>query len=104
VERADREVPEPEMEPDAALVEPVEDVMDRDAEQPMGVVKYQGFAFEVRKITKDDWAVLGFDHDTVTWDAANNWAVAQSEFDFLEPLQFHNIIECDPKFTVEVLD
>jgi hypothetical protein len=100
VVKAEQTVPEP----DAQIAEPAKDDLDVDAEQPMEVVKYNGFHFEVRSITEADWRALGIEHETVTWDASNNWIVARSEFDFLEPLQFHNIIECDPKFTVEVLD
>jgi hypothetical protein len=36
------------------------------------------FSFEERAITERDWAGQGIEHDTVTWNQANNWMVPAS--------------------------
>lgn len=68
---------------------------------PQKVVRYNGFSFEERSITRADWARVGVDHDTVTWDKSNDWRVPASDLDFLNEAQFTAYITSDTKFVVE---
>lgn len=92
-----------EIEPDAALTAPA-DTLDAEATAPVEVVRYNGFHFEERIITAANWKAVGIEHDAVTWDAANNWTVARSDLSFLSDEQFHNIIMCDGKFSLEEIN
>lgn len=47
--------------------------------QRSGYVKYLApTELNQRQISKQDWATVGIDHETVTWDRSNNWRVPAS--------------------------
>lgn len=50
-----------------------------EASSDVGTVKYVGDA-GVREISKADWKAAGIEHDTVTWDADNEYTVLKSLF------------------------
>lgn len=39
-----------------------------------------GMPFAVRSLTRSDWAGVGIDHDTITWDKSNAWLVPIDQF------------------------
>jgi hypothetical protein len=95
-------VAEESVKTDKALADRREDVLDKDAAAgPSEVVRYNGFPFETRMITQEDWRRVGVDHEDVSWDSSNNWSVDRATFSFLSDEQFKQYILLDGKFTIE---
>lgn len=63
-----------------------------------GKVLYKGTA-DVRRISKEDWASVGIEHEDVEWNAANLYMVPLDQLKLTED-QFAQFIAADDSFVV----
>jgi hypothetical protein len=89
---------------DDALSSEEQDTLAVDAqeavEQPEKYVVWDHtFNFEAREITRQQFAARGIDHDTVTWNAVNNWRVPLSQLGLSDD-DMEALIHADGAFKV----
>jgi hypothetical protein len=73
---------------------------DRETEASSGerYLKYTGTS-DVRVVTKQEWAAIDIDHETVQFDRSNGWMVPVSDITDDQALNY--FVSVDPEFKVE---